>query len=46
MYVLADTWDFGIENFRIKDLDLKYELVKRGCLHVASNENTYRESFP
>ncbi|KAL4430067.1 hypothetical protein ABPG74_013514 [Tetrahymena malaccensis] len=44
-YMLQDTWDLGIENLKMKELDLRNDLQRKGIIHKPPLEQTNKDQF-
>lgn len=45
IYLLQDTWDMGIENLRLKELDLRNGLFRKGIIQKDPNFTTKNHDF-
>lgn len=44
-YMLDETWDMGIENLKMKELDLRSGLQRKGMIHKPPVDNFNKECF-
>ncbi|EAS05963.2 JmjC domain protein (macronuclear) [Tetrahymena thermophila SB210] len=44
-YMLQETWDLGVENLKMKELDLRNDLQRKGIIHKPPLEQTNKDQF-
>ncbi|KAL4476838.1 hypothetical protein ABPG72_010675 [Tetrahymena utriculariae] len=44
-YMLQDTWDLGVENLKMKELDLRNDLQRKGIIQKPPLEQTNKDQF-